>query len=330
MAVFGGLVLTNLGRNLEAKHISGKELKFKKVVLGDGNIGNSESMITLTGLKNEVLSLGIKKIEVVQENIVKITFMLSNIEIPEGFFWREIGVIAEDPDTNAEILYCYGNARENGEYISAGGETDVLEKYVNIDLVVSNTENISATLDRSLIYITQKELEKELNSRDIEIKDLEKTQIIISEEEPQKECLWNKIIGNVSEAVSGDTEYDVSIAKREKDGTKIPLFPITKVKNVLDKDRVPVELPIYKTITLEVAKWNENSDTKEYEYTIQNDTITSNHRIEGSMNLENQEKMYDGYISSFEGGFKIITSEPPLENITMDISIIKHYGGDIE
>ena len=251
MAVFGGLVLTNAGRNLEAKHISGKELKFKKVALGDGTLGNSESMLTLENLKNEILDLGIKKIETVQDNIVKITFMLSNVEIPEGFYWREIGIIAEDPDTKEDVLYCYGNARENGEYISAGGETDILEKYVNIDLVISNTENISAVIDGSLIYITQKELEKELETIDNEIKLL------------------------------------------------------------------------YKKITLQTAGWKESGEN--YEYDVKDSNVTEKHCINGNMDLVNQEKMSDGYIESYDGGYKIITSYLPDEDIEMTITIQKAF-----
>ena len=56
MSVFGGLVLTNNGRNLFAKAQTGKLLNFKRIVLGDGQLGSSESMINVLQLKNEILS----------------------------------------------------------------------------------------------------------------------------------------------------------------------------------------------------------------------------------------------------------------------------------
>lgn len=115
-ATFGGLVLTNSGRNLYAKAQIGKMLKFKRIVLGDGELGSSESMLSLTSLKNEVLSCNIVQMQIVESKIAKLTFILTNQD--EGFYWREIGVIAEDPDTGEDVLYCYGNARENGEYIA--------------------------------------------------------------------------------------------------------------------------------------------------------------------------------------------------------------------
>jgi len=90
MAVFGGLVLTNNGKNLLAKAQLGKVLKFKKVFLGDGELKNSESEATMTQLKNQVLSFDIVKYQILQNNIVKLTFILNNQNLETGFYWREI------------------------------------------------------------------------------------------------------------------------------------------------------------------------------------------------------------------------------------------------
>lgn len=159
MSVFGGLVLTNNGRNLFAKAQTGKLLNFKRIVLGDGQLGSSESMINVLQLKNEILSCNILDMKIIQNEIAKITFVISNQELLEGFYWRELGIIAEDPDTKEEVLYCYGNARENGEYISAKGGEDILEKHVSIDISISNVENVSAIIDESLVFVSKKELQ---------------------------------------------------------------------------------------------------------------------------------------------------------------------------
>ncbi len=158
MAVFGGLKITNDGITLNAKAQMGKELKFKRIALGDGELGSSESILNLTELKNETLSLDIYSIQIVEENKVNVSFVLKNEELEEGFQWRELGVIAEDPDTLEEKLYCYGNAGENGEYISAGGGAEVLEKYVNIIFSSSNAESVVTTIDKSLIFINKSEI----------------------------------------------------------------------------------------------------------------------------------------------------------------------------
>ena len=160
MAVFGGLISTNSGRNLLAKAQIGKVLNFKKVVLGDGQLGSSENIANITQLKNQVLVCDITGIKVTQNVNATITFNLSNQYLETGFYWRELGVIAEDPDTKEEVLYCYGNARENGEYISANGGADILEKNVSVDLIVTNVQNISATIDKSLVYASQNDIEE--------------------------------------------------------------------------------------------------------------------------------------------------------------------------
>ena len=159
MSVFGGLMLTNSGRNLEAKAQLGKALKFKRIALGDGQI-TTESMITRTSLINEVLSAEITGMQITKDNIVAITFYLTNQDLEKGFTWRELGVIAEDPDTKEEVLYNYGNARQNAEYICGANEQDILELKVSIDLIISNVENVTASIDNSLVFATKQELEQ--------------------------------------------------------------------------------------------------------------------------------------------------------------------------
>lgn len=83
------------------------------------------------------------------------------------------------------------------------------------------------------------------------------------------------------------------------------------------------------TVTLISTNWVLNTTTNKYEYTVTDNTITANHKVNGDMDLANQDKMKDGYIQSFAGGYKVITSELPTENITMDITIqlTKSNGG---
>lgn len=159
MAVFGGLMLTNSGRNLEIKAQLGKTLKFKRIALGDGQI-TTENMLTMTKLINEVLSAEITGIQKTKDNVVTITFYLTNQSLEKGFTWRELGVIAEDPDTGEEILFNYGNARQNSKYISGANEQDILELNVSIDLIISNVENVTASIDNSLVFATKQDLKQ--------------------------------------------------------------------------------------------------------------------------------------------------------------------------
>ncbi|MDG0871014.1 hypothetical protein L5D93_00115 [Paenibacillus thiaminolyticus] len=84
--------------------------------------------------------------------------MLSNKGLKSGFYFREIGVFAQDPD-EGEILYSYGNSGENAEYIPPEGGPDVIEKYIDAVTIIQNAQNVSAVMDESLIYPTKKEME---------------------------------------------------------------------------------------------------------------------------------------------------------------------------
>ena len=74
------------------------------------------------------------------------------------------------------------------------------------------------------------------------------------------------------------------------------------------------------TITLLTTGWVQNSSTGYYEYTVTDIDVTTNHLINGYMDLENQARLTDGYILSADGSYKIITSTLPTEAITMQIT----------
>lgn len=83
--------------------------------------------------------------------------VLSNQDIVTGFYFREIGLFAQDPDVG-EILYCYANAGATADYIPAGGGTDVVEKSFDVIAIVGTATNVTATIDSSLVYASAQEL----------------------------------------------------------------------------------------------------------------------------------------------------------------------------
>lgn len=156
MSAFGGLILTNRGRNLQAKTQAGAELKYTRIALGDGSLGTTP-IVDLTTLKNQVMALPIHKLKVLTEGRALIGTVLSNQELNTGFYFRELGIFALDPDLG-EVLYCYGNSGSLAEYIPAGGGPDIIEKNIDIQTLVGNTKNVSAIINNSLVYATENEL----------------------------------------------------------------------------------------------------------------------------------------------------------------------------
>jgi hypothetical protein len=164
MSAFGGLITTNIGRNLQAKAQLGTPLQFTRMGLGDGELGGSP-IVDLTALKHEVKSLNLAQFQLLTGGKAKIRAVLSNQDVVSGFYWREIGVFAHDPDLG-EILYCYGNAGALAEYIPAGGGADVIEKVINIITLIGNASSVSAVLDQSLVWATQQEFEDHITNAD--------------------------------------------------------------------------------------------------------------------------------------------------------------------
>ena len=104
MSVFGGLILTNKGRNLLIKGQLGAVINYNRIAIGDGELGGS-SMIDLTVLKHEVKTLTITKLKALTEGRFVVGSAFTNNDITSGFYYREIGLFAQDPDLG-EILYC--------------------------------------------------------------------------------------------------------------------------------------------------------------------------------------------------------------------------------
>ncbi|KAF6628766.1 phage tail protein [Paenibacillus sp. EKM208P] len=161
MAAFGGLVLTIKGRNLQAKVQAGQQLKFSRMGLGDG-IVTSQSIPNMTELIMERKSITANRVYTPSPGRAAVSAILSNQDITTGFFFRELGVFAIDPD-EGEIMYAYGNSGSgSAEYIPPTGGADLIEKLINVNLLVGNATNISITTDQSLVYVTVQDLEETL------------------------------------------------------------------------------------------------------------------------------------------------------------------------
>lgn len=130
-------------------------------------------------MKHEVLSSEIIKLKY-DGTKVTIGFMLDNQDVDEGFFWKEIGIFAEDPDTHEEILFNYASAGETSDFIPAYDESNILERNVDVDIYISDVENITAIIDTSLVYATQhdlielkEEIDEELDEKFEDLEELE-------------------------------------------------------------------------------------------------------------------------------------------------------------
>ena len=155
MADFGGTILTNLGRNLLAKALTGAQLTFTKVQLGDGVWDSSISPENLTSLISPKIDLPIQDLQIMGDGTAMLRVVLTNTGLQEGFFTRELGIFAQDPDLG-EILYAVAYA-QNPDFIPADGVTKV-ENVIDIITVVSNAQNVSAIISDTVILATKEDI----------------------------------------------------------------------------------------------------------------------------------------------------------------------------
>lgn len=151
--------LTSAGEALYYANMAGQQIKFTTIQMGGGSLVGS--IKSLTALVSPVVTLA----AAVTNNAgqyADISGKFSNADLEEGFYWREIGVFAADPDypddRSRDILYCYQNAYDTADLIPVAA-VETVEKNITVPVIVGDAENLSCTLSKSLIFASMKDLE---------------------------------------------------------------------------------------------------------------------------------------------------------------------------
>ena len=152
MAKFNGFILTEKGRELLAKGLSGETITFTKMAIGDGISLTSER--ERTALVNQITTLPILNINVKRNGTCEINALLTNKSVTTGFYIKELGIFAHGND-NVEILYAY-NISTSPDFVPPFSANNVVEiEYVDT-IIVDQVANITAVIDPSITYITKK------------------------------------------------------------------------------------------------------------------------------------------------------------------------------
>lgn len=154
---FEKVYITKQGALLAAKTLQGKKIEFDHAEVGSGNL--SGNAVDKTALTTKVLECPIQKVEITENTQAKVSFIFKNTDANNGFYFREIGLFAIDPDTKVKVLYAYTNAGTTAEYIN-NSIAEKIEKHISINVIVDNAQNVNITLDENQIYVTEKEMEE--------------------------------------------------------------------------------------------------------------------------------------------------------------------------
>lgn len=150
MSNWGKPVLTKKGLLLQAKVDAGTQMTLTKCKLGSGKLESGQSLEDLTDLIKAEQTLGIASISYSEDDkACKISSTTNNSGLTAGYYLREFGVYAQDPD-EGEILYAVAND-DTPDYIPADGTDTVISQELTIALSFSNAANVTATINTSSI-----------------------------------------------------------------------------------------------------------------------------------------------------------------------------------
>lgn len=162
MAQFHGTLLTNDGLLLKAKGETNKLIEFTKIAVGEGVPAEGETVESLTALKSQKLEVGINALEVIAGGISKATGVISNRGLAVGFYVREIGLFAKDPDSGIEKLYSYTYVSSAPDWLPPEGGPTLIESEIGMIAVTGNATNITATIDDTVVAATKRDVAKVL------------------------------------------------------------------------------------------------------------------------------------------------------------------------
>lgn len=131
---------------LQTKAQAGTKLEFTRIAIGDGVLPPGGDLSKLTALIHEVKSLSIVEVKVIGSGQSMVKTLVTNKGVTSGFYIREIGLFARDPDVG-EILYCIANAGTIADFLPPDNSRDIVEEVINMITVVGNATTITAVID---------------------------------------------------------------------------------------------------------------------------------------------------------------------------------------
>lgn len=145
MAAFINNDITDAGLIVLAKGAAGQKITYTKIVLGDGYLEEGQTPRSLTGVVSPKAVIDITKLKVNTDGTVAVGGIFTNDQTSDGFFYRELGLYAEDPDPAVgEVLYCYGNCGDLAEWIPPTGGATIVEKTIDIVTTIGTATNVTA------------------------------------------------------------------------------------------------------------------------------------------------------------------------------------------
>lgn len=166
MGNFSNSAITDAGRGLLAEAQAGAVFTPTRIVIGSGSIPTGKTAQTTTDVVAAVKSLPVIKRQRTPDGKAIFGSVYSNEDITEAFYFRELALYAKPVHLNedgsvasegAEVLYTYGNAGNDADFMPAYSTNTVVEKQLDIVTYVGNNTQVNLTVE-SGTYVTKEEM----------------------------------------------------------------------------------------------------------------------------------------------------------------------------
>ena len=165
MAQFPVLRLTRAGQDMVGASQGGGKLIFVRAELGDGQLGEGDSIETLSAIKHRVMQLPLQGCLNEGNGKARLRFVVDNGSLTTGFFNREIGIIAK-MEGGDEKLYAYTNAGNYADYIPSK-DTPIDSEIIDLHILIGNASQVVLQTANGA-YATKIELEEHRTAAELD------------------------------------------------------------------------------------------------------------------------------------------------------------------
>lgn len=148
---FADNAVTAAGERLIAKALTGQEIVFTRLCIGDGYMPEAGSPEDMTAMVSPRVDVPITKCALNQEGGAVIGGRWTNSGMQTGFWYRELGVFAQDPD-DGEVLYSYGNSGGTARWVPPGTGSDLIEELIDVVTTVGYASNVTAVFGERINF----------------------------------------------------------------------------------------------------------------------------------------------------------------------------------
>ena len=148
---FADNAVTAAGERLIAKALTGQEIVFTRLCIGDGYMPEAGSPEDMTAMVSPRVDVPITKCALNQEGGAVIGGRWTNSGLQTGFWYRELGVFAQDPD-DGEVLYSYGNSGGTARWVPPGNGSDLIEELIDVVTTVGYATDVTAVFGERINF----------------------------------------------------------------------------------------------------------------------------------------------------------------------------------